>query len=92
MVWLSHNRLAVACANTNYVFVLAKDREGKWQPREKLNLAFTQSLRDPDNEQKLANLGFSPIANSRQEADAQWHALVQQWTDVIDKADIKVEQ
>jgi DNA-binding beta-propeller fold protein YncE len=41
MVWLSHNRLAVACANTNYVFVLAKDRQGKWQPREKLNLAFT---------------------------------------------------
>src|SRR6202041_1951547 len=27
MVWLSHNRLAVACANTNYVFVLAKDRQ-----------------------------------------------------------------
>jgi hypothetical protein len=41
MVWLSHNRLAVACANTNYVFILAKDREGKWQQREKLNLAFT---------------------------------------------------
>ena len=41
MVWLPHGRLAVACANTNYVFVLAKDRQGKWQPREKLNLAFT---------------------------------------------------
>jgi DNA-binding beta-propeller fold protein YncE len=41
MVWLSHGRLAVACANTNYVFVLAKDQQGKWHPREKLNLAFT---------------------------------------------------
>jgi hypothetical protein len=26
-----------------------------------------------------------------QEVDAQWHALVQQWTPVIDKANIKVE-
>jgi tripartite-type tricarboxylate transporter receptor subunit TctC len=58
---------------------------------DQLNRAFTQSLHDPDNEKKLANLGFSPIANSPQEADAQWHALVQQWTTVIDKANIKVE-
>jgi tripartite-type tricarboxylate transporter receptor subunit TctC len=57
-----------------------------------LNRAFTQSLHDPDNDQKLAKLGFSPIANSPQEADAQWHALVQQWTTVIDKANIRVEQ
>jgi tripartite-type tricarboxylate transporter receptor subunit TctC len=59
---------------------------------DQLNRAFTQSLHDPDNEQKLANLGFSAIANSQAEADAQWHALVQQWTTVIDKANIKVEQ
>jgi tripartite-type tricarboxylate transporter receptor subunit TctC len=59
---------------------------------DQLNRAFTQSLHDPDNEKKLANLGFSPIANSPQEADAQWHALVQQWTDVIDKANIKIEE
>jgi tripartite-type tricarboxylate transporter receptor subunit TctC len=59
---------------------------------DQLNRAFTQSLHDPDNEKKLANLGFSPIANSPQEADAQWHALVQQWTIVIDKANIKIEE
>jgi DNA-binding beta-propeller fold protein YncE len=41
MVWLTHNRLAVACANTNFVFVLAKDKQGKWQLQEKLNLALT---------------------------------------------------
>jgi tripartite-type tricarboxylate transporter receptor subunit TctC len=58
---------------------------------DQLNRAFTQSLHDPENEKKLANLGFSPIANSPQEVDAQWHALVQQWTTVIDKASIKVE-
>jgi tripartite-type tricarboxylate transporter receptor subunit TctC len=58
---------------------------------DQLNRAFTLSLRNPENEKKLANLGFSPIANSPQEVDAQWHALVQQWTTVIDKANIKVE-
>lgn len=58
---------------------------------EQLNRAFTQSLKDPENEKKLANLGFLPIANSPQEADTLWHALVQQWTTVIDKASIKVE-
>lgn len=58
---------------------------------DQLNRAFTQSLHDPENEKKLANLGFSPIANSPQEVDAQWRALVQQWTTVIDKANITVE-
>jgi hypothetical protein len=43
------------------------------------------------NEKKPASLGFSGIANLPQEVDAQWHALVQQWTPVIDKANIKVE-
>jgi hypothetical protein len=37
MAWLSHGRLPVGCANTNYVIVLAKDWQGKSQPREKLN-------------------------------------------------------
>jgi tripartite-type tricarboxylate transporter receptor subunit TctC len=58
---------------------------------DQLNRAFTQSLHDPENVKKLETLGFSPIANSPQEVDTQWHALVQQWTTVIDKANIKVE-
>jgi hypothetical protein len=41
MVWLTHNRLPVACASTNFVFILAKDKQGKWQLQEKLNLALT---------------------------------------------------
>lgn len=41
MVWLSHNRLAVACANTNFIFIMEKDRQGRWQFQEKLNLALT---------------------------------------------------
>lgn len=33
-------RLAVACANTNHVYVLGRD-DGRWRVREKLNLAMT---------------------------------------------------
>jgi tripartite-type tricarboxylate transporter receptor subunit TctC len=58
---------------------------------DQLNRAFTLALHDPDNEKKLATLGFTAIANSPREADAEWHALVRQWTEVIDKANIKVE-
>jgi tripartite-type tricarboxylate transporter receptor subunit TctC len=56
-----------------------------------LNRAFTQALHTPDNEKKLADLGFEPIANSPQEHTAQMHAMVGQWTAVVDKASIKVE-
>jgi tripartite-type tricarboxylate transporter receptor subunit TctC len=58
---------------------------------DQLNRAFTQALRKPDNEQKLADLGFVPITNSPQEHTAQLHAMVEQWTTVVDKASIKVE-
>jgi tripartite-type tricarboxylate transporter receptor subunit TctC len=58
---------------------------------DQLNRAFTQSLHDPENVKKLKVLGFLPIANSPPEDDTQWHALVQQWMTVIDKAGIKVE-
>jgi tripartite-type tricarboxylate transporter receptor subunit TctC len=56
-----------------------------------LNRAFTQALRLPDNEKKLGDLGFAPIANSPQEHTAQLHAMVGQWTAVVDKAAIKAE-
>jgi DNA-binding beta-propeller fold protein YncE len=41
MVWLSGSRLAVACANTNYVYVLSERKPGDWGVKEKLNLALT---------------------------------------------------
>src|SRR5262249_40123993 len=31
MVWLSESRLAVACANTNHVFVLSKGKSNSWK-------------------------------------------------------------
>jgi tripartite-type tricarboxylate transporter receptor subunit TctC len=58
---------------------------------DQLNRAFTQALRTPDNEMKLVDLGFMPIANSPQEHTAQLHTMVAQWTTFIDKASIKVE-
>jgi tripartite-type tricarboxylate transporter receptor subunit TctC len=56
-----------------------------------LNRAFMQALRLPDNEKKLAALGFAPIANSPQEHTAQLRAMVGQWTAVVDRAAIKAE-
>jgi DNA-binding beta-propeller fold protein YncE len=38
MVWLSASRLAVACANTNHIWILEKNGES-WRVKEKLNLA-----------------------------------------------------
>jgi tripartite-type tricarboxylate transporter receptor subunit TctC len=58
---------------------------------DQLNRAFTQALHTPDNEKKLADLGFEPIANSPLEHTTQLHAMVEQWTTVVDKASIKVE-
>lgn len=58
---------------------------------DELNQAFTQALHNPETEKKLANLGYSPIANSPQESTAQMHAMVGQWISVVDKAGIKLE-
>jgi DNA-binding beta-propeller fold protein YncE len=48
MIWLpavkegGRPRLAIACANSNYVYILGSDREGDdWKVLEKLNLALT---------------------------------------------------
>lgn len=58
---------------------------------EKLNRAFTQSLHTPENEKKLAELGFTPVANTPEQHTTQLHTMVNQWTSVIDRAGIKVE-
>jgi tripartite-type tricarboxylate transporter receptor subunit TctC len=58
---------------------------------DRLHRAFKQALHAPDNEEKLAGLGFAPIANSPQEHTAQLRALVAQWTAVVDRAAIRIE-
>jgi len=56
-----------------------------------LNKAFVAALRSPAHAERLAALGFLPIANTVQEHTQQMQAMIARWTEVIDKAGIKVE-
>jgi len=56
-----------------------------------LNKAFTAALRSPAHAERLAALGFLPIANSAQEHNQQFRAMIARWTEVIDKAKIRIE-
>lgn len=56
-----------------------------------LNKAFTAALRSPAHAERLAALGFIPIANSPAEHTRQFRDAIARWTEVIDKANIKVE-
>ncbi len=56
-----------------------------------LNKAFTAALRSPAHAERLAALGFIPIANSAAEHTRQFRDAIARWTEVIDKANIKVE-
>jgi tripartite-type tricarboxylate transporter receptor subunit TctC len=58
---------------------------------DQLNQAFSQALHKPENEKRLAELGYTPIANSAEDHTTQFRAMVHQWTTVIDKAKIQVE-
>jgi tripartite-type tricarboxylate transporter receptor subunit TctC len=56
-----------------------------------LNKAFTAALRSPTHAERLAALGYLPIANSVPEHTQQLGDMVARWTDVIEKAKIKTE-
>jgi tripartite-type tricarboxylate transporter receptor subunit TctC len=58
---------------------------------DQLNQAFSQALHKPENEKRLAELGYTPIANSPEDHTAQFRAMVDQWMTVVEKAKIKVE-
>jgi tripartite-type tricarboxylate transporter receptor subunit TctC len=58
---------------------------------DQLNRAFSQALHKPENEKRLAELGYTPIANSAEDHTAQFRTMVNQWTTVIDKAKVQVE-
>jgi tripartite-type tricarboxylate transporter receptor subunit TctC len=55
------------------------------------NSAFAKALHKPETEKRLAELGYAPLASSPEESTAQFRAMVQQWTAVVDKAKIKGE-
>ena len=56
-----------------------------------LNKAFTAALRSPMHAERLAALGYLPIANSVAEHTQQFRDMVARWTDVIEKAKIHTE-
>ncbi|HUN68580.1 MAG TPA: tripartite tricarboxylate transporter substrate binding protein [Burkholderiales bacterium] len=56
-----------------------------------LNKAFTAALRSPMHAERLAALGYLPIANSVPEHTQQFRDMVARWTDVIEKAKIQTE-
>ena len=56
-----------------------------------LNRHFVAALRSPVHAEKLASLGFLPIANSHQEHTQQMQSMIARWTDVIDRLKITSE-
>ncbi|TFZ02804.1 tripartite tricarboxylate transporter substrate binding protein [Ramlibacter henchirensis] len=52
---------------------------------------FARALKDPANADKLAGLGYIPIANTPAQHTQQMRSMVQAWADVINAARIQVE-
>jgi len=53
--------------------------------------AFATAMRSPAHTERLATLGYLPIANTPEEHTRQMQSMVARWTEVIDKAGIKTE-
>ena len=56
-----------------------------------LNRAFGGAMRSAALADRLADLGFIPIANSPEEGTRQMRAQITRWAEVVDRAKIKVE-
>jgi tripartite-type tricarboxylate transporter receptor subunit TctC len=56
-----------------------------------LNRHFVAALRSPAHAERLAALGFLPIANTPAEHTQQMQAMIARWTEVIDKLKITTE-
>ena len=56
-----------------------------------LNKAFVSALRSPAHAERLAALGYLPIANGVQEHTQQFREMIARWSDLIDKAKIQAE-
>jgi tripartite-type tricarboxylate transporter receptor subunit TctC len=56
-----------------------------------LNKAFVAGVRSPAHAERLTALGFLAMGNSPAEHTQQMHSMIKLWTDVIDRAGIKVE-
>ncbi len=56
-----------------------------------INKHFVAALNNPALAQKLAGMGFLPLANSPEDHTRQMRAIIARWTEVVDKASIKPE-
>jgi tripartite-type tricarboxylate transporter receptor subunit TctC len=56
-----------------------------------LNKAFVSAMRGAAHAERLAALGFIPIANDPGEATSQMRGMIARWSEVIDKAGIRIE-
>ena len=56
-----------------------------------LNRHFVAALRSPVHAEKLASLGYLPIANTYQEHTQQMQSMIARWTDVIERLKITSE-
>ncbi len=59
--------------------------------RNTVSQHFARALRSAALAERLAALGYLPIANTPEEHTRQMHAMIARWTEVIDKAKIKIE-
>lgn len=58
---------------------------------QKLSQQFAAAIRNPDNAERLARLGFVPLANSPDEHATQVRSMIARWTEVIRKANITAD-
>jgi tripartite-type tricarboxylate transporter receptor subunit TctC len=56
-----------------------------------LHKAFAAALRSPAHAEKLAALGYLPLANTAQEHTQQMIAMIARWTEIIDRGKITAE-
>ena len=57
----------------------------------KVQQAFAAALKSPELADKLAGMGFLPLANSPEEHTRQMREVVARWTEVVDKGKITTE-
>ena len=56
-----------------------------------LNKHFVNAVRSPAHAERLASLGYLPLANTYQEHTQQMQSMIARWTEVIDRLKIKAE-
>ncbi len=56
-----------------------------------LNKHFVNAVRSPVHAERLASLGYLPLANTYQEHTQQMQSMIARWTEVIDRLKIKAE-